>query len=248
MDIVILVIIIIILTLILFLALRKLVDSISKDSKDYYFKKVQDLDSKLEEKRQELDSIEPQEKRENVESKDRIIKQASLDRNLLDIINSTDYESINALKIANKVDEIFSINEEEILKKFIENIEVNKNYEHAVSMQARFSPNLIYKLKNLDTKTQIKEIGKMLSDEEYEIFSEYIKRYKFKLNKFLLDLSLLIEKIEPKIEVLVGQKNKNYDHLSKYIKTIYSEDVYKGIIIKYQDRIYDYSINERDVD
>ena len=47
--------------------------------------------------------------------------------------------------------------------------------------------------------------------------------------------------------VYVGDKSENYDYLSKYIKTIYSADIYKGIKIKYQNKIYDYSLNERNV-
>ena len=58
---------------------------------------------------------------------------------------------------------------------------------------------------------------------------------------------LNIEKTNPVIEVITGDKNKNYNHINPYVKTSYSDDIYKGIIIKYQDRIYDYSINERDV-
>ena len=33
----------------------------------------------------------------------------------------------------------------------------------------------------------------------------------------------------------------------RYVNGERIEDIYKGIIIKYQDKIYDYSINERDV-
>ena len=51
----------------------------------------------------------------------------------------------------------------------------------------------------------------------------------------------------PTITVYVGDKNESYDNLSKYIKTIYSKDIYKGIKIKYQNKIYDYSLNERNV-
>ena len=39
----------------------------------------------------------------------------------------------------------------------------------------------------------------------------------------------------------------NYDYLSKYVKTVYSKDIYKGIRIVYRNKIYDYSLNERNV-
>ena len=94
---------------------------------------------------------------------------------------------------------------------------------------------------------QINEISKMLNEDEYKVFYDYLKHHKFKLNRFLLDFELNIEKTNPVIEVITGDKNKNYNHINPYVKTSYSDDIYKGIIIKYQDRIYDYSINERDV-
>ena len=46
---------------------------------------------------------------------------------------------------------------------------------------------------------------------------------------------------------MLTDKNENYDYLSDNIKTIYSTDIYKGIKIKYQNKIYDYSLNERNV-
>ena len=94
---------------------------------------------------------------------------------------------------------------------------------------------------------KINEISKMLNEDEYKVFYDYLKHHKFKLNRFLLDFELNIEKTNPVIEVITGDKNKNYNHINPYVKTSYSDDIYKGIIIKYQDRIYDYSINERDV-
>ena len=248
MEIIVLIIIISLLALILFLALKKLIENITSDSKEYYFKKMQDYDAKILEKEEKLSSLTPLEKEEIVKDKEeRVIQSASVDRELLSVINSTDYETANALKIANRVDEIFKIDEEKILKEFISKIKVNENYKTYQMLQDRFSPNFIYKLKLLNPSSQVKVISEMISDEEYEVFNAYVTTRKFRLEKFLLDLDLLIENNIPKIEVIVGTKTKNYDYLSPNIKTTYSDDIYKGMIIKYQDRIYDYSINERDV-
>jgi len=247
MEVIVLVIIISLLAVILFFALRKLIDGITADSKEYYFKKMQDYDAEILEKEKKLSSLEIPEIEENVKNKERVIEKSSVDHELLNVINSTDYEMVNALKIANKVDEIFNIDEEKILKDFISKTRVNEDYKTYQKLQDRFSPNLIYKLKMLSKDSQIKEISKMISPEELEVFESYVSTRKFKLEKFLLDLDLLIENNLPKIEVTVGNKTKNYDYLSPYIKTTYSDDIYKGMIIKYQDRIYDYSINERDV-
>lgn len=250
MEIIVLIIIISLLAGVLFVALKKLIENITNESKEYYFKKVQDYDAKLLEKENSLASANEQVNEEKTLEEEKDIKRdrvASVDKELLNVINLTDYETINALKVANKVDEIFKIDEEQILKDFLSKAKFNEDYKIYQELQDRFSPNLIYKLKMLNKESQIKTISKMLSDKEYEVFNAYLERRKFKLEKFLIDLDELIENNLPQVEVIVGSPNKNYDYLSPYIKTTYSDDVYRGIIIKYQDRIYDYSINERDV-
>ena len=249
MEVIILTIIVLVLAVILFFALKKLIASITTDSKDYYLKRMQDYDDEILSKAKELELMGSKDENPSVEvnNKEKSSVKQVVDKDLLNIINDTEYASENVLKLANKVDEIFNIDEEKIIKEFISKVEINEDYKVYQSLYDRFSPNLIYKLKMLNKETQIKQIKEMIPDNEFEVFNSYLKTHKYKLDRFLLDLSLLIERSRPNIEVLVGNKNKNYDNLNPYIKTIYDEDIYKGIIIKYQDRIYDYSINERDV-
>lgn len=250
MEIIILTVIVLVLAVILFFALKKLIASITTDSKDYYMKRMQDYDNEILSKAKELELMGKSEDNpiEVKKSEDSDTSIKMVDKDLINIMNETEYSSVNIMKLANKVDEIFNIDEEKIIKDFISNMQINDDYKIYQSLYDRFSPNLIYRLKMLNKETQIKEIGKLIPDNEYEVFDSYLKTHKkFTLDKFLVDLSLLIERNRPNIEVLVGNKNKNYDNLNPYIKTIYDEDIYKGIIIKYQDQIYDYSINERDV-
>ena len=67
------------------------------------------------------------------------------------------------------------------------------------------------------------------------------------LNDFLSYLDELITDSNPNITVLVGNKNMNFDYLSKYVKTIVADDIYKGIKIIYKNKVYDFSLNERNV-
>ena len=246
MEIVLLLILTGLLSVIMFFSLKKLIESLNKDSQKYYFKTMQALDKKIEEKNKETN----EEKINNEfyeEDKKKVEVKEGIDKSLLDIYNNADYENGNALKIANKVDAIFKIDEDKIISDFVKNNTVDENYKYYQSIYDRFSPNLIYKLKMLNKDNQINEISKMLNEDEYKVFYDYLTHHKFKLNRFLLDFELNIEKTNPVIEVITGDKNKNYNHINPYVKTSYSDDIYKGIIIKYQDRIYDYSINERDV-
>ena len=103
MEIIVLIIIIGVLSIVMFLSLKKLIESINKESQNYYFKNMQEMDSKIDEKNKKL--LKKDEEKIDVENKKDVIEEKSLDKELLDIYNHTDYEKENALKVANKVEE-----------------------------------------------------------------------------------------------------------------------------------------------
>ena len=77
---------------------------------------------------------------------------------------------------------------------------------------------------------------------------DYKKHNKIKkVNDFLNYLDDLIDKTSPYIEVQVANSKQNYDHLSKYIKTVVNDSIYRGIKIVYKNKVYDFSLNERNV-
>ena len=88
----------------------------------------------------------------------------------------------------------------------------------------------------------------ILDSREYRIYEIYKSlNKKVSIDGFIDYLNELVDSNNPYITIYVGNKNENYDNLSKYIKTIYSDDIYKGIKIVYKNKIYDYSLNERNV-
>ena len=60
-------------------------------------------------------------------------------------------------------------------------------------------------------------------------------------------LDQLVDLNNPKVLIMVGSKNENYDHLSKYIETVFNEKIYRGIKIVYRSKVYDFSLSERNV-
>ena len=60
-------------------------------------------------------------------------------------------------------------------------------------------------------------------------------------------LDQLVDLNSQKIVILVGSKNENYDHLSEYIETKYNDKIYRGIKIVYKNRVYDFSLSERNI-
>ena len=63
----------------------------------------------------------------------------------------------------------------------------------------------------------------------------------------MIYLDQLVDLNSPKIIILVGSKNENYDHLSDYIETKYNDKIYRGIKIVYKNRVYDFSLSERNI-
>lgn len=63
----------------------------------------------------------------------------------------------------------------------------------------------------------------------------------------MIYLDQLVDLNSPKITILVGSKNENYDHLSDYIETKYSDKIYRGLKIIYKNKVYDFSLSERNI-
>ena len=121
-------------------------------------------------------------------------------------------------------------------------------YDFCKNLKSKFSSSIIYDLKVLSTSELDIKVRSMLNDEEYKIYDLYKEvNSNNNIDGFIDYLNELIDLNNPNIIVYVGDKNETYDYLSKYVKTIYSDDIYKGIKIKYQNKIYDYSLNERNV-
>ena len=59
---------------------------------------------------------------------------------------------------------------------------------------------------------------------------------------FLNYLENELNKCDPHIYVEVGDKNINFDYLSDRIVTEYNEKIYKGIMVIYRNKMYDYSL------
>ena len=117
-----------------------------------------------------------------------------------------------------------------------------------MNMKNKFTSDIIYSLKILSNDELEIKIKEMLTDDEYKIYKLYKEvNSKGDIDGFIDYLNELLDLNNPFITVYVGDKDQNYDYLSKYIKTVYSSDIYKGIKIMYQNKIYDYSLNERNV-
>ena len=62
------------------------------------------------------------------------------------------------------------------------------------------------------------EIRRMLDNKEYKVYEAFkLMTSERSIENFIDYLDQLVDLNNPKIKILVGSKNENYDHLSEYI-------------------------------
>ena len=236
----------------MFFILKSTVKKINSQTKLYFVDKLQEYDYMIDDKLNKLNKIneeikEKELKREEEDSSANS-RHYDFDYQIIDLLNKTEYQDNNIFELNKQIEEKFKMDYVALIKKFLESIHDNGAYDFCKNLRKKFTSSEIYKLKIMLPEEQIEYLKKFLNDEEYKIFDLYQKiNTKPDIDGFLDYMNELIDLNNPGILVLVGNKEENYDYLSKYIKTVYSKDIYKGIKIIYRKKIYDYSLNERNV-
>ena len=96
-----------------------------------------------------------------------------------------------------------------------------------------------------DMESRLKE---MLSNKEYKVYEAFkLIVSENNVENFIDYLDQLVDLNNPTIKILVGSKSENYDHLSEYIETVFNDKIYRGIKIVYRNKVYDFSLSERNV-
>ena len=237
----------------MFMILKKTVGIINDQTKSYFVNKLQDYDSLIQDKENKLQEIDNlikdeekriKEKETQVENNNNYV----FDTNVLDLLNSTRYQDQNIFELNKKIDENFVVNYEELIKDFLTLCDDSNDYDFCVKLREKFNSDVIYKLKSLLPEDFEKELKDFLSKKEYKIYEAFkLVANECNIDNFIDYLDQLVDLNNPKIKILVGNKSENYDHLSKYIETIYSDRIYRGIKIIYKNKVYDFSLSERNV-
>lgn len=236
----------------MFVVLKGTVKKINSQTKLYFVDKAQEYDYMINEKIDKLNKINQELKEKEIieeENSDSINQNNyEFDYKIIDLLNKTKYQDKNIFEINKMIDEKFDIDYIGLLKEFLNNIHDDGTYKFVTNLRNKFDSKIIYDLKILSDEEQIEFLNNNLNEKEQEIYKAYITiNKKHNLDSFIDYLNELVDLNNPNITVYVGNKNENYDHLSEHIKTIYSKDIYKGIKIIYRNKIYDYSLNERNV-
>jgi len=236
----------------MFIILKKTVRIVNEQTKSYFVNKLQGYDDLIAERENKLNEIDELIKNREI-GKENNKKELSdggyaFDTNVIDLFNSTEYQDKNIFELNRKIDETFVVNYEELVKDFLAFCDDSKDYEFCVDLRKKFDSEQIYNLKSVMEQDFEEELRKILSEKEYKIYEAFkLIISDHSVENFVIYLDQLVDLNSPKVVILVGSKHENYDHLSEYIETKYNDKIYRGLKIVYKNRVYDFSLSERNI-
>ena len=241
------------LVFLMFVILKKTVRIVNSQTKSYFVNKLQGYDDLIRDKESKLSEID-----ELIKDKEKGIKEDNthndvktgyaFDTNVIDLLNSTQYQDKNIFELNKKIDENFVVNYEELVKDFLALCDEDKDYDFCLNLRGKFSSDAIYDLKSMISDKQEEELKKMLSNKEYKVYEAFkLVVSDHSIDNFIDYLDQLVNLNNPKITILVGNKSENYEHLSENIETVFNDKIYRGIKIIYRNKVYDFSLSERNV-
>ena len=240
------------LILLMFLILRKTVRIVNEQTKSYFVNKLQGFDDLITERELKLNEIDELIKSRELgkeENKKELSKGGyAFDTSVINLFNSTQYQDKNVFELNRKIDENFVVNYEELIRDFLTFCEDNKDYEFCLNLRDKFDSEKIYFLKSLMELEMEEEMKRFLDEKEYKIYEAFkLIINDHSIENFVIYLDQLVDLNSPKVVILVGNKHENYDHLSEYIETKYNDKIYRGIKIVYKNKVYDFSLSERNI-
>lgn len=236
----------------MFVILKRTVKIVNEQTKSYFVNKLQNYDDMIEEKENKLNEINNEIENKKLGLKEKTGKEENkdyiFDTNVIDILNNTEYQNKSIYELNKKIDSTFVLDYSSLVNDFVHFAVDNKNYDFCKSLRDKFDSDMIYYLKTIPSDRQEDEYKKILNKKEYEVYESFkLVTVSNNVENFIIYLDELVELNSPYIIIQVGNRNESYDQYSEYIKTVYNDKIYRGIKIIYRNKVYDFSLSERDV-
>ncbi len=236
------IIVLFVLTLVMFLLLKKIVQEINHQSKEYFALKLQDYDDLVEEREKRLIELEKNKERIRLEEEGDSEQEAAV---VCVSDKLPEYQVEGLLQKMKTIDEEFDLDNDKIVTLFLKENQSRTNevvHQELLALKKYLGQYEIYR-KISGNKQLLFDIIQRLSPASQERINQYhLATNRFNVNDFLEYLEVEIRKSDPVIYIEVGDKDLNYDQWDARIKTVYNDKIYKGIRIRYQDKLYDYSL------
>ncbi len=236
----------------MFLILKNAVTKISDQTKAYFVDKLQAYDYLINEKEEKLNEINKQIKEKELgieeDNKDSENKNYEFDYNIIDLFNATKYQDSSLFELNKLIEKEFNFDYVKIIKTFVNNVKDYNKYNFCVELRNKIDSDMLYDISILNDEERKDYLKNKLTEDEYKIYEIFIETMDNNSPEAFVEyLDQLVNLNNPNIIVLVGNENENYDYISDYVNTKVSKDIYKGIKIIYKDKIYDFSLNERNI-
>ena len=131
------------LVFLMFVILKKTVRIVNSQTKSYFVNKLQGYDDLIRDKESKLSEID-----ELIKDKEKGIKEDNthndvktgyaFDTNVIDLLNSTQYQDKNIFELNKKIDENFVVNYEELVKDFLALCDEDKDYDFCLNLRGKF--------------------------------------------------------------------------------------------------------------
>ena len=173
----------------------------------------------------------------------RKIKNENIQYNL----NVPDYRETQFFNNYKEVRKVFTVNNEKIIKEFIadhKNQKEEKEYKSLAKIRNKFDEETIYGCLTLSSKDQISVLKEALTATEKKVvnFEELTSNPRFTVEDLVKYIDKRMEQIDPTICIYTNVLDKKYNEIDSNIVTKEYSNMSEGIIIKYRNKIYDYSI------
>ena len=256
------IIIITIMLIMAFCIFKNIVSRLDENTKEYFLNKLQDYNYIVEEKKKELDNLkleieklkeeqfteEELSKEKLPEIKEESEGQALENEEIARIIKVPEYKEDTFFYNYKRLKKDFYFNTEKKITEFIsknEDEEISKTNNELLSFRKLFNDETIYNCLTLNNEEQHKLVKDVLNKKQAKILefdSNFTEPEKFNVVEFLNYVDEKIEQTDPNVYVYVSKSDINYDYINKNVKTIFYDKMSEGVIIKYKNKVYDYSI------
>lgn len=268
------VILIVIMLVFIFILFKNIIKRMDENAKKYFVNKMKDYDYILEEKQAKLEEITTeiskiQENHRNILDKDddyyeyemttekeKKTKEIFTDEEVIPKkpreeikynLNVPEYRETQFFNNYKEVRKIFTVNNEKIIKEFIEehkNLKEEREYKSLNKLRKKFDEDAIYGCLTLSSQDQIEILNESLTEAEKKLikFKEMIEKKNFTIKDLIKYIDDRTEEIEPTIYIYTNIVDNRYNLIDSNIVTKQYSNMSEGIIIKYRNKIYDYSI------
>ena len=235
----------------MYMILKKTVRIVNEQTKSYFVNKLQGYDDLIADRENKLNEIDELIKSREIgkeENKKELKGGYAFDTNVIDLFNATQYQDKNIFELNKKIDETFVVNYEELVKDFLSFCDDSKDYEFCIKLREKFDSEQLYNLKSIMKEDIESELKAMLTEKEFKIYEAFkLIISEHTIENFVIYLDQLVDLNSPKVVILVGNRHENYDHLSDNIETKYNDKIYRGLKIVYKNKVYDFSLSERNI-